>query len=346
MSKKVLLTGDRPTGPLHLGHYVGSLKKRLDLQRDLETYVMIADAQAITDNFKDINKVKTNIFEVACDYLAVGIDPAKCSIFIQSQLSELPELAMYFLNLVTIQRIGHNPTVKQEVKSRGFKEGVPAGFYLYPMFQVADITAFQANVVPVGPDQAPMIELTRDIVRKFNDLYKTDALIMPEAIFPQGEKTLPGLDGQKMSKSLNNAIYLSDEVDVIVKKVKKMKSDPNRTSIEQGGDPDKAIAFSYLDAFDPDQKMVLDLKERYRRGGLQDKIVKERVVEVLCSFLDPIREKRKIFRNDPSQVFEILKTGTSAAKEKASNTLHLVKKAMGIDYNFEKSHYTSSASLR
>jgi len=202
MSKKVLLTGDRPTGPLHLGHYVGSLKKRLDLQRDLETYVMIADAQAITDNFKDINKVKTNIFEVACDYLAVGIDPAKCSIFIQSQLSELPELAMYFLNLVTIQRIGHNPTVKQEVKSRGFKEGVPAGFYLYPMFQVADITAFQANVVPVGPDQAPMIELTRDIVRKFNDLYKTDALIMPEAIFPQGEKTLPGLDGQKISKSL------------------------------------------------------------------------------------------------------------------------------------------------
>lgn len=333
MGKKIILTGDRPTGPLHLGHYVGSLLKRCELQGSMETYIMLADAQAITDNFKDINKVRSNILEVTCDYLAVGIDPQKSHIFIQSQLPALPELAMYYLNLVTIERIGHNPTVKQEVKLRGFKEGVPAGFYLYPLYQVADITAFQADVVPVGPDQAPMIELTRDVVKKFNDLYKSDALVMPEAIFPKGEKTLPGLDGQKMSKSLGNAIYLSDENDEIVKKVKKMKSDPNRTSIEQGGDPEKAIAFTYLDYFDPDQAAVSDLKDHYRRGGLPDKVVKERVTEVLTSVITPIRERRKVFHNDPAGVFSILKAGTEAAKAKTARTLSLVKASMGIEYS-------------
>lgn len=334
MSKrKVLLTGDRPTGPLHLGHYVGSLLKRCELQSAMETYIMLADAQAITDNFKDINKVRTNIFEVTCDYLAVGIDPTMSHIFIQSQLPALPELAMYYLNLITIERIGHNPTVKQEVKLRGFKEGVPAGFYLYPIFQAADITAFQANVVPVGPDQAPMMELTRDVVKKFNDLYKTDALVLPEAIYPKNEKTLPGIDGQKMSKSLNNAIYLSDENDEIVKKVKKMKSDPNRTSIEQGGDPNEAIAFTYLDLFDPDQEKVYQLKEHYRKGGLPDKIVKERVTEVLIALIEPIRTRRKTFHSDPAQIFSILKQGTDAARAKASHTLHQVKSAMGIAYD-------------
>lgn len=332
MKKKVILTGDRPTGPLHLGHYVGSLLKRCELQSSMETFIMLADAQAITDNFKDINKVRTNILEVACDYLAVGIDPKKSHIFIQSQLPALPELAMYYLNLVTIERIGHNPTVKQEVKLRGFKEGVPAGFYLYPLYQVADITAFQADIVPVGPDQAPMIELTRDIVRKFNDLYQTNALVMPEAVYPKGEKTLPGLDGQKMSKSLGNAIYLSDENDEIAKKVKKMKSDPSRTSIEMGGDPEKAIAFTYLDTFDRDEHALKTLKEHYQRGGLPDKVVKERVTEILIALIEPIRERRKTYRSDPEQVFAILKAGTQAAQVKTAHTLHLVKTAMGIEY--------------
>lgn len=337
MKKKVLLTGDRPTGPLHIGHYFGSLSKRVELQESCETYIMIADAQAITDNHKDINKVKTNIHEVVCDYLAVGIDPQKSHIFIQSLLPQLPELTMYFLNLVTIQRIGHNPTVKAEVKSRGFDEGVPAGFYLYPIFQVSDIVAFQANLVPVGIDQMPMLELSRDIVRKFNELYKTDALVVPEGVFPKDEKTILGLDGQKMSKSLNNAIFLKDEEEEIIKKIKKMKSDPNRKSIEDPGDPDKAIAFSYLELFDLDSKHVEDLKRRYREGGMPDKVVKERLAEVMLDFLRPIRERRREFAKDRDFINKILSDGTNQAYEKANQTLTAVKKAMGIDYDLKSS---------
>ena len=328
--KKILLTGDRPTGPLHLGHYIGSLQNRLLLQESCETYIMLADAQALTDNYDDINKVRTNIHEVTCDYLAVGIDPKKSHIFIQSCLPELPEMAMYYMNLVTIQHLGHNPTVKAECKMRGFNEGVPAGFYLYPIYQVADITAFKANIVPVGLDQAPMLELTRDIVRKFNALYKKDLLVVPEALYPKLKGTLPGVDGQKMSKSLGNAIYLSDERETIIAKVKKMKSDPGRLSATDPGDPEKAIAFSYLDVFAPDES----LKEQYRRGAISDKAVKEQVIEVLDAFVAPIRERRKQIHEDRAFIQGVLAEGTQKAQEKTRATLHEMREAMGIDYEW------------
>lgn len=334
MSKKVLLTGDRPTGPLHIGHYFGSLKERVLLQDTCETYIMIADAQALTDNYKEIDKVRNNILEVVADYLAVGIDPYHAAIFIQSCVKELPELAMYLLNLVSIQRIGHNPTVKAECKMRGFEESVPAGFYLYPLFQVSDITAFKANFVPVGLDQAPMLELTRDLVRRFNEIYHTEALIAPEAIYPKEDKTLPGIDAQKMSKSLGNAIYLSDTSDEIRKKISKMKSDPSRTSISDPGDPEKAIAFTYLDIFDPEKEKVNELKEQYKRGGLGDKVIKERLIEVLTTFIEPIRKRREMFAEDKSYLYEVLKTGTNKAREKAASTLSEVRTAMGIQYPF------------
>jgi tryptophanyl-tRNA synthetase len=333
MKRRIVLTGDRPTGPLHLGHLVGSLQKRVELQEVAETFIMIADAQAITDNYDDINKVRTNIHEVASDYLAVGIDPAKANIFIQSCIKELPELAMYFMNLVSIQHLGHNPTVKAECRAKGFNESVPAGFYLYPIYQVADITAFKADLVPVGIDQAPMLELTRDIVKKFNTLYKKEVLHTPEAIYPSNLKgTLQGIDGQKMSKSLGNAISLSDEKDVIVSKVKKIKSDPNRKSVTDPGDPEKAMAFAYLDIFDEDKNLVESYKSRYRSGSISDKEVKDRLIDVLDTFLSPIRERRKMFHNDPSGVMRILKDGTMKAREKAAQTLSEVKHAMGIDY--------------
>ena len=334
MKKKVLLTGDRPTGALHLGHFIGSLKNRVQLQETCETYVMIADAQALTDNYDDVNKVKNSIHEVVSDYLAVGIDPSKTNIFIQSCIHELPELTMFYMNLVTIQHLGHNPTVKAETKMRGFKEGVPAGFYLYPIYQVADITAFKADIVPVGLDQAPMLELTRDIVRKFNTLYKTEVLVTPEALYPHLKGALPGVDGQKMSKSLGNAIYLSDEKEAIIAKVKKMKSDPGRLSVTDPGDPEKAIAFSYLDAFDPEKSFVEELKERYRKGTVSDKEVKERVIDVLDTFLDPIRTNRKQFYADKSHILSIIKEGTAQARTKAAQTLKGVRAAMGIDYSF------------
>jgi tryptophanyl-tRNA synthetase len=330
--RKVVLTGDRPTGPLHLGHYVGSLNKRVELQETCETYIMLADAQALTDNYDDVNKVKTNIHEVVCDYLAVGIDPKKSHIFIQSCVHELPELAMFYMNLVTIQHLGHNPTVKAECKQKGYNEGVPAGFYLYPIYQVADITAFKADLVPVGLDQAPMLELTRDIVRKFNTLYKKEVLVSPEALYPNLKGALPGIDGNKMSKSLGNAISLSDELDLIVSKVKKVKSDPNRKSATDPGDPEQALAFSYLEVFDPEVSFVKELKERYRRGTVSDKEVKDRLIEVIDTFLKPIRDKRKQFYNDRSGIEEIIKEGTRLAKQKAALTLLEVRSAMGINY--------------
>ena len=294
---------------------------------------MIADAQAITDNYDDINKVKTSIHEVVCDYLAVGIDPKKSHIFIQSCVHELPELAMFYMNLVTIQHLGHNPTVKAECKMRGFNEGVPAGFYLYPIFQVADITAFKADLVPVGLDQAPMLELTRDIVRKFNTIYKKEVLVSPEAIYPNLKGALPGIDGHKMSKSLGNAISLGDEPDVVLKKIRKIQSDPSRTSATAPGDPEKAIAFTYLDVFDPEPQYVEELKDRYRRGTVSDKEVKDRLIEVIEAFLIPIRIKRKMFHSDREGVLDIVKEGTLLAREKAARTLLEVRTAMGINYS-------------
>jgi tryptophanyl-tRNA synthetase len=330
--KQILLTGDRPTGPLHIGHYIGSLAKRVELQETCETYIMIADTQALTDNYDDIGKVRANILEVACDYLAVGINPEKSHIFVQSKLPELPELAMYYMNLVTIQRIGHNPTVKAEIKQKGFTDGVSAGFYLYPLYQVADITAFRADLVPVGIDQQPMLELTRDVVRRFNEIYKTDALVVPKGIFPESEKSVPGIDGQKMSKSLNNAIYLSDNADAIQKKIKKMKSDSNRISVNDPGNPEASLAFTYLDLFDPEKKELEELKERYRQGGLGDKVIKDRLVDILVTFLEPIQKRRAEYHKDPEEVFRVLQKGTRKAKETASKTLSLCKQAMGIDY--------------
>jgi len=333
MKKKILLTGDRPTGPLHIGHYIGSIKNRVEMQSQYETYIMVADSQAITDNFDNIEKVRENVYEVVADYLACGIDPKKASIFLQSQISPLPEITQYLLNVVSINRIGHNPTVKAESKQKGFEESVPAGFYLYPIYQAADIVAFDANVVPVGVDQAPMIELTRDVVKKFNALYG-NVFVEPEGIFPKIDTAVPGIDGNKMSKSLGNAIYLKDSRDEIAKKIKKMKSDSSRTSIDQPGDPEKAIAFTYLDIFDEDKGFVEKLKEDYRRGGLGDKVIKDRVLDVLDAFIAPIRERRKAIFENKSLIEEVIKEGTKVAYQKAQNTLHRQKKAMGLTYDF------------
>ena len=334
MKKKILLTGDRPTGPLHIGHYIGSIKKRIELQYDYETFIMIADSQAITDNFDNIQIVKENIYEVVADYLACGIDPSKSNIFIQSMIPQLPEITQYLLNLVSINRIGHNPTVKAECRQKGFTESVPAGFYLYPIFQAADIIAFDADVVPVGKDQAPMLELTRDLVAKFNMQYGQEVLISPSPIFPSSGVNLPGIDGNKMSKSLGNAIYLKDSREEIARKVKKMKSDPSRTSIDTPGDPTKALAFSYLDIFDQDKEGVAGLKQDYCKGGLGDGVVKERAIEVLDAFISPIREKRIEFIQNRELLENFLREGTKTAKEKAAATLNRCKDAMGINYNF------------
>ena len=327
-----ILTGDRTTGPLHLGHYVGSLKSRVAMQNDVEMFVMLADAQALTDNAKTPEKVRDNLLEVACDYLAVGIDPTKSTIVIQSQLPALFELTFYYLNLVTWNRLQHNPTVKAEIKQKGFKEGVPAGFVCYPVSQAADITAFRANLVPVGEDQKPMIEQTNEVVRTFNRTYDSDALVECKAIIPEFAR-LPGIDGgAKMGKSLGNAIYLSDEADVLKKKVKKMYTDPNHLRIEDPGQVEGNPVFTYLDAFGTDTKAIQDMKDHYSRGGLGDGTVKKYLLEVLEEFLHPIRERRRDFKNDPAQVFDILKEGTAKGREVTEDTLAKVKQSMKIDY--------------
>lgn len=334
MKKKILLTGDRPTGKLHFGHYIGSLKSRFEMQKDCETYIMVADAQAATDNFDNIDKVRENIYEVVCDYLAVGIDPKESHIFIQSMIPELAELTMYYMNIVSIQLIGQNPTVKAECKMRGYNESIPAGFYLYPIYQVADITAFQADIVPVGRDQTPMLELTRHVARRFNQLYKQDIITIPEAVYPNIDFNVPGIDGQKMSKSLGNAISLGDDEAKVIKMIKRMKSDENRKSLSDPGDPDNAVAFTYLDLFDDDKAAVEKLKDDYRAGGLPDKVVKERLTEVLLTFLKPIRERREEVAKDKEMIYNILKEGTEMARARASKTLVEVKQAMGISYDF------------
>ncbi len=334
--KQVILTGDRPTGKLHLGHYVGSLKKRVELQNSgqFETYVFLADLQALTDNAKNPAKVRDNVFEVALDYLAVGIDPAKSTVFIQSQIPALSELTMYYMNLVSLSRLERNPTVKTEIKSKEFGEGVPTGFVVYPISQAADITAFKANLVPVGADQLPMIEQTREIVRSFNSTYG-EVLIEPDAMIPDGdnEQRLPGIDGNaKMSKSLGNGIYLSDDVDTLRQKVMSMYTDPDHIHVSDPGKIDGNTVFAYLDVFAADTSKVSELKAQYQAGGLGDVAVKKYLFEVLNELLEPIRIKREQFAKDPAAVRQMLLEGSAKANVVANATLRQVRSAIGINY--------------
>lgn len=329
--KKIVLTGDRPTGPLHLGHYVGSLKNRLALQETCIQFVMLADVQALTDNYENPQKVRENVVEVALDYLSVGLDPNKTTIFIQSLLPQLFELTIYYLNLVTWNRLKHNPTVKQEIIQKGYGESVTAGFMVYPVSQAADITAFKANIVPVGADQLPMVEQTNEIVRHFNRIYKTDVLVEAEAMIPKVASRLPGTDGKaKMSKSLGNAIYLSDTADAVAKKIKGMYTDPNHLRVEDPGQVEGNPVFEYLDVFDPDKDKLEEMKAHYMRGGLGDSIVKKRLIEVVQAELEPIRQRRA--QLDRGSVMEILIQGTERANAAAAKTLSEVRKAMCLDY--------------
>ncbi len=331
--KRTILTGDRPTGPLHLGHYVGSLKNRLLFQEMHTQFVMIADAQALTDNAAQPEKVRESVLEVALDYLAVGLDPTKSTFLIQSMIPPLFELTAYYLNLVTWNRLKHNPTVKQEILQKGFKESVPAGFMIYPVSQAADITAFKADLVPVGEDQLPMIEQTNEVVRKFNDTYKTNVLIKAEAFIPKTGGRLPGIDGQaKMSKSLGNAIFLSEPQDSLAKKVRSMYTDPGHLHVEDHGKVEGNPVFAYLDAFDPDTQAVSELKAHYERGGLGDAVVKKRLLEVLEAFIAPLRKRRSEWAQNKEAVWEILFKGTEAAHQVAHHTLQEVRAAMHLNY--------------
>jgi len=328
--KNIILTGDRPTGPLHLGHFVGSLENRVRLQDENEQFIMIADAQALTDHADRPEVVRENVLNVMMDYLAVGIDPTKSTIFIQSCLPELFELTVYYLNLITINRLKHNPTVKAEITQKNFGDATPAGFVMYPISQAADITAFKANLVPVGEDQLPMIEQTSEVVRKFNRTYKCDVLVEPKALIPKIAR-LPGIDGSaKMSKTLNNAIFLSDPLNVLEKKVKRMYTDPDHLRVEDPGKVEGNPVFTYLDAFDPNKEKVQELKDHYQRGGLGDSVVKKYLLEVLVSFMEPIWKKREEL--DQDKVQSLLKEGTEKARNVASQTLKEVKEAMHLNY--------------
>jgi len=346
--KKIMLTGDRPTGRLHIGHYVGSLRQRLELQNDPsyeKVFVMIADAQALTDNFDNPEKVRESVFQVALDYLSVGLDPAKTNMFIQSEIPQLHELTVYYMNLVTVSRVQRNPTVKAELKLRGFEgESVPVGFFTYPISQASDITAFKATIVPVGEDQEPMLEQCREIVRSFNRTYNCDVLVEPEIYLPPNEACLrlPGTDGQaKMSKSLGNTIYLSDDEETLRKKVMSMFTDPGHLKVSDPGKVEGNTVFTYLDAFVqpdsfekflPEYKDLDELKAHYRRGGLGDVKVKKFLFAVLNDFLAPIRERRAYFEAHPEEVIAALTAGTEEARRTAEQTLSEVKKAMQIDY--------------
>lgn len=334
--KRIILTGDRPTGKLHLGHYVGSLQNRLNMQQDPDNhvYVMIADQQALTDNAKTPEKVQKSVTEVALDYLAVGLNPEKTTILIQSQIPQLAELMMYYLNIVTVSRLNRNPTVKSEIQEKGFNESIPAGFFMYPVSQAADITAFKATHVPVGEDQRPMLEQTREIARDFNRIYQTDALVEPDIILPpKGHGRLVGIDGKgKMSKSLNNGIYLSDSADDIQKKVMSMYTDPNHIRVEDPGQIEGNVVFTYLDVFDDDKDKVQELKDQYQKGGLGDVKIKRYLNEVLQSKLQPIRERREEASKDLDAVQAMLKAGSEKAEKVAAQTLDEVKSAMGINY--------------
>lgn len=333
--KQVILTGDRPTGKLHIGHYIGSLKKRVELQNTgkYDPFIMIADQQALTDNARDPEKIRRSLTEVALDYLAVGIDPTKATIFVQSQIPALSELNLYYLNLVTVSRLERNPTVKAEIKQKNFERSIPAGFFTYPVSQAADITAFKASLVPVGDDQEPMLEQTREIVRSFNLIYG-DVLVEPQGIFPpKGSGRLPGLDGNaKMSKSLNNAIYLADDADTLRKKVMSMYTDPTHVHVEDPGHVEGNMVFTYLDIFADDQEKVAELKAQYQHGGLGDVKIKRYLNEVLEGVLAPIRQRRQEFAQDMGAVYDILKEGSVRANEVANQTLAEVRRAIGVNY--------------
>jgi tryptophanyl-tRNA synthetase len=330
--KKNILTGDRPTGPLHIGHYVGSLHNRVKLQHTYNQFIMVADVQALTDNAECPQKVRDNVLQVALDYLAVGIDPTITTIFIQSLVPEIAELTMFYLNLVTVARLQRNPTVKDEIKQRGFGQSVPAGFLCYPVSQAADITAFQAHLVPVGQDQAPVIEQTIEIVRSFNRIYG-ETLVEPQALIPKNAGRLPGLDGKaKMSKSLGNTLFLSDSADIITKKVMSMFTDPEHLRVQDPGKIEGNTVFTYLDIFAPDKQRVSELKEHYQQGGLGDVTVKKYLNDVLQAFLTPIRERRIEYAKDPAMVMTVLKKGTEKASQKAAQTMASVRRAMKIDY--------------
>ncbi|CDK30535.1 tryptophan--tRNA ligase [Candidatus Babela massiliensis] len=329
---KIVLTGDRPTGPLHLGHYVGSLENRLLLQENNQQYVMIADVQALTDNFNNPTKVRDSVFEVACDYLAVGIDPNKTTIFIQSAIPSIAELTIFYLNLVTVNRLKRNPTLKSEIQQKGFNDNLPAGFFVYPVSQAADITFVKAELVPVGQDQLPMIEQTNEIVRSFNRIYNTQVLVEVKALVPKFAR-LPGIDGKaKMSKSLGNAIFLSDSADIVAKKVKSMYTDPEHIHVSDPGKVEGNTVFAYLDVFDKNSEEVEMLKEHYKKGGLGDMVLKKRLTDILNNFLEPIRIRRKEFEQNPDYVLSILKEGSEKAQSIGEKTLKEVKTAMKIDY--------------
>lgn len=343
---KIILTGDRPTGRLHLGHYVGSLKRRVELQNSGEfdkIFIMIADAQALTDNADNPEKVRQNIIEVALDYLSCGLDPSKTNIFIQSQIPQLTELTFYYMNLVTVSRLQRNPTVKSEIQLRNFEASIPVGFFTYPISQTADITAFKATTVPVGEDQEPMLEQAREIVRKFNSVYG-ETLVEPDILLPDNKACLrlPGTDGKaKMSKSLGNCIYLSDTPEEVKRKVMSMYTDPDHIRVEDPGKIEGNCVFTYLDAFSseedfkeflPDYNNLDELKDHYRRGGLGDVKVKKFLNNVLQKQLEPIRNKRHEYEKDIPGVYEILRKGTEAAYEVAQQTLNEVKASMKINY--------------
>ena len=336
MTKEILLTGDRPTGKLHIGHYIGSLKNRVKLQNEgkYEPYIMIADTQALTDNARDPEKIKNSLIQVALDYLAVGLDPEKSTIYVQSQIPALFELTAYYMDLVTVARLERNPTVKTEIKQKNFKDSIPVGFLNYPVSQAADITAFKATVVPVGDDQEPMLEQTREIVRTFNRVYNTDILVEQKGYFPpKGQGRLPGLDGNaKMSKSLGNAIYLSDDAKTVRKKVMSMYTDPNHIHVEDPGQVEGNTVFTYLDVFAPDKDKVAELKEQYQKGGLGDVKIKRYLNKVLEEELGPIRERREKFAQNPDAVYEMLLEGSKKANKVANQTLKEVREAIGLNY--------------
>lgn len=354
---KIILTGDRPTGKLHLGHYVGSLRRRVELQNEGDfdrMFVFIADVQALTDNADNPEKVRQNIIEVALDYLSAGLDPEKVTLFVQSMIPELAELTVYYMNLVTVSRLQRNPTVKTEIQMRNFETSIPVGFFTYPISQAADITAFKATTVPAGEDQEPMLEQTREIVKRFNNIYG-DVLVEPKIMLPTNSVCcrLPGTDGKaKMSKSLCNCIYLSDSADEIKKKVMGMYTDPDHLRVEDPGKVEGNMVFTYLDAFSrpehfpkylPDYPSLEELKAHYRRGGLGDVKVKKFLIAVLNEMLEPFRERRKYYEGRIGEVYEILRAGSEAAREVAAETLADVKRAMKIDYFDDKELIASQA---
>ena len=336
MSKEIILTGDRSTGKLHIGHYIGSLKNRVLLQNTgkYDPYIMIADTQALTDNARNPEKIRNSLIEVALDYLAVGLDPEKSTIFVQSQIPALFELSMDYMDLVTLARLERNPTVKTEIKQKNFGDSVPVGFVTYPIAQAADITAFKASLVPVGDDQEPMLEQAREIVRTFNRTYNVDVLVEPKGYFPpKGQGRLPGLDGNaKMAKALGNCIYLADDAETVKKKVMSMYTDPNHVHVEDPGQVEGNTVFTYLDVFDPDKDKVAQLKEDYQKGGLGDVKIKRYLNKVLEAELAPIRERRAKYAQDTDAVYDMLYEGSQKANAVANETLQEVRDAIGFNY--------------